>query len=81
MKTVKMTIESYYPSGWYELANDLLFEKFKKDRPHHNPKELDDDFYNLVVNQIFEYGEFANIEIEVDEDLNIVGGRIIPFKQ
>lgn len=26
----------------------------------------------------FEYGEFANIEIVVDENLNIIGGKIIP---
>lgn len=28
---------------------------------------------------IFQYGEFADITIEVDEDLNIIGGRIIPY--
>lgn len=29
--------------------------------------------------QIFEYGEYADLEIVVDENLNIVGGRIIPM--
>lgn len=28
----------------------------------------------------FEYGEFASIEIEVDENLNIVAGKIISIK-
>ena len=32
------------------------------------------------IYDIFEHGEYANIEIEVDENLNIIGGRIIPFK-
>jgi len=29
---------------------------------------------------IFEYGEYANITIEVDENLNIIGGKIHPHK-
>lgn len=46
-----------------------------------------DGWYELGLNigltekeiyQIFEYGEFGHIEIEVDEKLNIVGGKIIP---
>jgi len=36
---------------------------------------LEDNTYN-----IFEYGEYANITIEVDENLNIVSGKIHPFK-
>jgi len=31
------------------------------------------------ISETFEYGEYGSIEIEVDENLNIVGGRIIPF--
>lgn len=31
------------------------------------------------IYETFEYGEYANLEIEVDENLNIVGGRIIPL--
>lgn len=27
-----------------------------------------------------EYGEFASLELEVDRDLKVVGGRIIPRK-
>jgi hypothetical protein len=29
----------------------------------------------------FEYGEYANIEIEVDRDLRIVGGRILTLEE
>ena len=32
------------------------------------------------IRDVFEYGEFANLQIVVDENLNIVGGRIIPHK-
>lgn len=30
------------------------------------------------ANEIFEYGEYGDFYIEVDENLNIVGGKIIP---
>lgn len=30
------------------------------------------------IYKTFEYGEFGHIEIVVDENLNIIGGRIIP---
>ena len=30
------------------------------------------------IYKVFEYGEYATIRIEVDEDLNIIGGKIIP---
>ena len=28
----------------------------------------------------FEYSEYASVELEVDQDLNIVGGRILPLR-
>ena len=36
------------------------------------PKELRDRF--------FEYGEYAKLELEIDESLHIVGGTLIPYK-
>ena len=30
------------------------------------------------INKTFEYGEYGCIEIIVDENLNIIGGKIIP---
>jgi len=32
------------------------------------------------ISDIFEYGEYGSVELIVDENLNIVGGKIIPFK-
>jgi hypothetical protein len=28
----------------------------------------------------FKFSEYASVEIEVDQDLNIVGGRILPLR-
>lgn len=38
-------------------------------------------YTNEEAYKIFEYGEYANLTIEVDKDLNIVGGKIHRFKQ
>lgn len=37
-------------------------------------------FSDEKINKVFEYGEFGNIEIIIDENLNIIGGKVIPFK-
>ena len=33
------------------------------------------------IGKTFLYGEYANITIEVDENLNIIGGKINPYKK
>lgn len=77
MKTVKITLESIKDSdGWEELAHSLLFDKFQKQHPELEEDDLYDKFYEDVICKKFKYGEYANIEIEVDENFNIVGGRI-----
>ncbi len=49
-----------------------------------------DDWYSLgnelgyeedEIYTIFEHGEYGSVEFNVDEKLNIVSGRIIPFKE
>lgn len=79
MKTSKMYLDSIKDSdGWMELAYELFKEQVDRDYV-----EEDEAHRNLhdKANKIFQYGEYANIEIEVDEKLNIVGGRIIPHKE
>jgi len=77
MKTAKIKIESIKASdGWMELAHELLWDKFEKEHPGLDEDELSDKFYTEVVQKKFQYGEFANIEIEVDENFNIVCGHI-----
>ena len=78
MKTAKITLTSIKDSdGWIELAYELKFEKFKKEHSELSEYEASDVFYSEVVSKHFQCGEFADLEIEVDEDFNIVGGRII----
>lgn len=77
MKTAKMTFESIKDSdGWMELVHALKFEQFKNEHPEMDEDELSEKFYTEVVCKKFEYGEYGNFEIEVDENFNIVGGRI-----
>lgn len=78
MKTATITLESIKDSdGWMELAHTLKFDKFKLDHPDMDEDELSNKFYDEVISKKFEYGEYANIELIIDEDFNIVGGRII----
>ena len=32
------------------------------------------------IDQFFEFGEYASLSIEVDEDMNILGGKILEVK-
>ncbi len=78
MKTAKITLESIKDSGgWMILAHELKFDQFKNEHPELDEDELSDKFYNEIVAKKFKYGEFADIEIIVDENFNIVGGRIL----
>lgn len=78
MATSKITLESVKSSdGWTELAYNVAFEKFKEQHKDLDEDEVSDKFYEEVIGKTFKYGEFANLEIEFDEDFNIVGGRII----
>ncbi|CAG7580383.1 MAG: hypothetical protein SLAVMIC_00388 [uncultured marine phage] len=64
--------------GWMELAYNLNFKKYMKDHPELNEDEASDKFYEEVISDKFKYGEFANLEIEFDENFNIVGGKLLP---
>jgi SOS response regulatory protein OraA/RecX len=78
MKTATIRLESIKDSdGWMELAYDLLFEKFKTEHPDLNEDDASDKFYQEVVSKKFRYGEYANLEIKVDENFNIIGGKIL----
>lgn len=79
MATSKIDLEMIKISdGWMDLSYDLFQDKI-------NEQYSDEDEANVKLhekaNKIFKYGEYANLEIEVDENLNIIGGRIIPFKE
>ena len=78
MATAKIKLESIKDSdGWMGLAYDLRFGKFQDEHPDLEEDELHEKFQEEVVYSKFKYGEFADIEIEVDENFNIVGGKIL----
>ena len=78
MKTSTVELENIkYSDGWMDMIYDLFQEKFEAE---YDEDEAHDKI-NEKANSVFEYGEYGNIEIIVDENLNIVGGRIIPFKE
>lgn len=81
MRTVKLKIDNHKDTGAYEFIYDLLYEKFKEDHKELNEDELDEMFYKNVVENILEYGEFISLEVDVDENLNIIGGKIIPHNK
>lgn len=68
---------------WNELAHDVAFEKFQKEHPELN--DSDDELYlkfnDVVISKYFKFGEYGTIEIVVDQNFNIVGGKIIPIKK
>ena len=66
--------------GWNELAHELFFEKFKNEHSELDEDELYDIFYKEIVSKKFKYGEYADLTIIVDENLNIVGGKIHKIK-
>lgn len=66
--------------GWCDLLYDLQYDDFKKKHLNLGEDELSDKFYNEVVNTTFKEGEYADLEIEFDKKLNIVGGKVITFK-
>ncbi len=78
MKTFKITINSIKDSdGWVELAYELKFDQFKTEHPEMDEDAASEEFYTEVICKKFKYGEYADIEIEVDENFNIVGGKIL----
>ena len=61
------------------LIYDIFKEKYENEGLCINEDDLHDKLHDKAKS-IFEYGEYANLEIEVDENLNIIGGKIFPFK-
>ena len=78
MKTKKIKLESIKSSdGWAELAFSLKFDSFKNQHKHLDEDEIANKFDEEVISNYFKYGEYADLEIEFDENLNIVVGRIL----
>jgi len=77
-QTATITLSSIKdPDGWQDLLYQLIpmsdEEKEDFDEDHPNEKRR-----RALSDRFFEFGEYANVELTFDEDLNIVGGRLIP---
>jgi hypothetical protein len=77
MKTAKFTINYHKDSdGYIDLCSNLFpytEEEMKK-------VDEDDNFEpkaNKICNEWFEYGEYGSFELIIDENMNIVGGKVI----
>lgn len=69
------------PDLWLEMARKLKLEKFKGEHPELIDDECDDSvndaFREQVLDQYFEFCEYADLEIHIDENFKIVGGSIL----
>jgi hypothetical protein len=72
-KTAKIVLQDVKdPDGWHELASELgLISRDDEGNDTSDPKK------RKLFEKHFDFGEYASVEIEVDEDLKIVGGRIL----
>jgi len=70
-----MTLSSIKdPDGW----SNILYEIIPFDPEDDDAEDRNDAKRDAMSDRFFEYGEYANLEIEFDADLNIVGGRVVP---
>jgi hypothetical protein len=76
MKTAKIVLGPIKDSdGWRKLLFALGHINVD-DRGEDEASEVS----QALIKKYFEFCEYASIEIEVDETLRIVGGRILPFR-
>lgn len=72
VKTATFTIESYKDSdGYFGLCSDLFGNKNNDSNEDEEPNS------NEICRKWFEYGEYGKFELIIDENMNIVGGKVI----
>lgn len=81
MRTLKIKFDSIKSEDWGELIQKLKFDKFEKEHCELDEDEISDKFYDEVVSKIFKYGDYGSFEIIVDENLNIIGGKIFSYEK
>lgn len=78
MRTERITLKSIKDSdAWVDLAFKLKFDNFRIENPDLTEDELLEKFHSEVIYEKFRHGEYADIELVIDENFNIVGGRIL----
>lgn len=69
VKTTTFTIENYKDSdGYFGLCSDLF---------GNNNNSNEESNSNEICRKWFEYGEYGNFELIIDENMNIIGGKVI----
>lgn len=77
LKTAKIVLNTLKdPDAWRDLSHELLFEQFRNTHPALEDAVLNEKFYKEIIYKKFRCGEYANIELEIDENFNVVGGKI-----
>lgn len=76
MKTAKIVLSSIKDHGWWDLLLELGLLAVKGEDGCDGSEPISAEVAEKI-NQHFKYGEYASIEIEVDDDMNIIGGRIL----
>ena len=72
-KTAKIYLNEIKDSdGWHQLLHELgLITTDGEGNDTSTPANKE------LVRKHFQWGEYASLELEIDEDLNVVGGRIL----
>jgi len=77
---MKEEIEAFLKSDQKVLAIDLCSNLFPYTEEEMKKVDEDDNFEpkaNKICNEWFEYGEYGSFELIIDENMNIVGGKVI----
>ncbi len=73
-KTAKIVLDDIKdPDGWQEVLRGLGFVSCDEDGNDTSTEE-----HRRLVKEHFKWGEYASLELEIDEDLNVVGGKVLP---
>jgi len=76
MKTATISIDAIKDEGWTEICYTLLYDDFRNSHKDLDEDEVNDLFQEEVVYKKFEHGEYGNITLIVDQNFNIIGGKI-----
>lgn len=93
-RQVKITLKNAITNEqWNEMMYDFFFDDFQKEYPHLDPKNSQDDENELITKFLGKFilsnftenhnlyeREMADLELIIDEDLNVVEGKIIKPK-
>ncbi len=72
-KTAKIVLDDIKdPDGWQEVLHKLGLVSCDEDG-----NDTSTETHQRLVKEHFKWGEYASLELEIDEDLNVVGGKVL----